>query len=291
MAASRVGSRATERILPGWLRVVVLAVLLAFALVPVLYVIIASISSDVDVAAGNLWPEDFNFGNYQQIWNTVPLARGLANSFLVAGVVAIVSSLLAAAAAYFLVRYRFRGRLTVLRSLVGLQSIPGTLLLVPIFVLFAFLGSKIGISIIGTTWGLIITYLTFAMPFATWVMVTYMRGLPCELDEAARIDGASSFTLFRTVILPLSWPGIVVAAVFSFLLGWNDVMYAQIMTKPSSRTVAVVLQVFSTGSEGGALPPYGQMMAASLVCAIPVVALYLGFQRFLVTGLTAGSDK
>lgn len=291
MAVAHVGARATERILPTWLRGVILAVLLSFALIPVLYVMLASISSDVDVAAGNIWPERFNFGNFAQIWDTVPLARGLANSFLVAGVVAIVSSLLAAAAAYFLVRYRFTGRLTVLRGLVGLQSIPGTLLLVPIFVLFAFVGSRLGIAVIGTTWGLIITYLTFAMPFATWVMVTYMRGLPRELDEAARIDGAGSLTLFLRVILPLSWPGIVVAAVFSFLLGWNDVMYAQIMTKPSSRTVAVVLQVFSTGSEGGALPPYGQMMAASLVCAIPVVALYLGFQRFLVTGLTAGSDK
>lgn len=291
MAAQHVGARATERILPNWLRALILAILLIFALVPVLYVVLASISSDVDVASGSIWPKNFNFGNYRQIWSTVPLASGLINSFVAAGVVAIVSSLLAAAAAYFLVRYQFRGRLTFLRALVGLQSIPGTLLLVPIFVLFAFIGSKIGITIIGTRWGLIITYLTFAMPFATWVMVTYMRGLPRELDEAARIDGANSFTLFRRVILPLSWPGIIVAGVFSFLLGWNDVMYAQIMTEPTSRTVAVVLQVFSAGSEGGALPPYGQMMAASLVCAIPVVALYLGFQRFLVAGLTAGSDR
>lgn len=291
MAVAHVGTEAAERILPNWLRNVILAVLLVFALLPVLYVLIASVSSDLDVTNGNIWPDQFNFGNYAQIWKTVPLARGLINSVLVAGIVAIVSAFLAAAAAYFLVRYNFRGKLGVLRGLVGLQSIPGTLLLVPIFVLFAFIGSKIGIQIIGTSWGLIITYLTFAMPFATWVMVTYMRGLPRELDEAGRIDGASSFRLFTSVILPLSWPGIVVAAVFSFLLGWNDVMYAQIMTEPSSRTVAVVLQVFSAGSEGGAVPPYGQMMAASLVCAIPVVALYLGFQRFLVTGLTSGSVK
>ena len=181
--------------------------------------------------------------------------------------------------------------MSALRGLVGLQSIPGTLLLVPLFVLFSTFSAQTGIKIVSTTWGLIVTYLTFALPFATWVLVTYMRGLPKELDEAARIDGASSFRLFTRVILPLSWPGIIVAGVFSFLLGWNDFMFASIMTNPESRTAAVVLQVFGSSSEGGALPPYGQLMAAALVCAISVVVLYLGFQRFLVTGLTSGSVK
>ena len=119
----------------------------------------------------------------------------------------------------------------------------------------------------------------------------FFRQLPLELEEAARIDGASSSRILRSIVLPLSWPGIVVSAIFAFLLGWNDVLFSTIMTTPNTRTVAVVLQVLGTTQEGGAVPIYGQMMAASIVCAAPVVALYLVFQRYLVGGLTAGSVK
>lgn len=175
--------------------------------------------------------------------------------------------------------------------MIGLQSLPGTLLLLPVFVVFASAGNYLGITVIGTSWGLFLAYLTFALPFAIWVMVTYLRGLPKELEEAARIDGASSVGVLFRIIFPLSWPGLVVAGVFSFLLGWNDVLFASVLTRPNTQTVAVVLQVFGSSSEGGALPLYGQMMAASLVCAAPVVILYLIFQRFLVGGLTAGGVK
>ncbi|MEV0127787.1 carbohydrate ABC transporter permease [Dactylosporangium sp. NPDC050688] len=114
---------------------------------------------------------------------------------------------------------------------------------------------------------------------------------PAELDEAARLDGASSWRILRSIIIPLSWPGLVVASIFAFLLGWNDVLFASVMTSPDSRTVAVALQVFGATQEGGAIPIYGQLMASALICALPVVVLYLVFQRFLVGGLTAGGVK
>jgi multiple sugar transport system permease protein len=193
--------------------------------------------------------------------------------------------------AYVLVRYSFRGRLSILRGLLALQSIPGTLLLLPVFVLFSSAAKVIGVQIIGSRWGLGITYLTFALPFSTWVMVTYLRGLPAELDEAARIDGASSWRILTRIVLPLSWPGLIVSAIFAFLLGWNDVLFASVMTDVDSRTAAVALQVFGATQEGGAIPVYGQLMAASLLCAAPVVLLYLVFQRYLVDGLTAGGVK
>jgi multiple sugar transport system permease protein len=122
-------------------------------------------------------------------------------------------------------------------------------------------------------------------------MVTYLRGLPRELEEAARIDGASSFGILTKIILPLSWPGIIVSGIFAFLLGWNDVLFASVMTNPESQTAAVALQIFATSTEGGAIPYYGQMMASALVCAAPVVFLYLFFQKYLVGGLTAGGVK
>jgi multiple sugar transport system permease protein len=183
------------------------------------------------------------------------------------------------------------GRLTILRGLVGLQSIPGTLMLLPVFVLYSSAGNYLGVTVIGTRWGLFLAYLTFALPFSTWVMVTYLRGLPRELEEAARTDGASTLVVLFRVVVPLSLPAIVVSAIFAFLLGWNDVLFASVLTRPQTQTAAVALQVFGSTQEGGAIPVYSQMMAAALICAAPVVLLYLIFQRYLVGGLTAGGVK
>jgi trehalose/maltose transport system permease protein len=286
-------SRSDEvaRLLPAPLRVAVLAVLLLAVLVPVLYMVFASVSSDLSVAAGAFWPTGLDLGNYSRIWTTTDLGRGLANSLLVAGGVAVLCALVSVLSAYVLVRFAFRGRLTVLRGLLALQSVPGTLMLLPVFVLFASAGTLLGVPVIGTRWALFLTYLTFGLPFSTWVMVTYLRGLPRELDEAARVDGASSWRVLTSIVVPLSWPGLVVSGIFAFLLGWNDVLFASVLTNPQTRTAAVSLQVFGATQEGGAIPLYGQLMAAALVCALPVVVLYLVFQRYLMSGLTAGGVK
>jgi multiple sugar transport system permease protein len=284
-------SAAVTRLLPRPVQVVVIVVLLVVILGPVSYVFFASVNSDLAVAAGAYLPHGLNFGNYARIWSTVDLAGGLKNSLIVAGTVAAVCAVVSVGTGYVLVRFAFFGRVTILRALLGLQSIPGTLLLLPVFVLFASLANLFSIQIIGTRPALFITYLTFALPFSTWVMVTYLRGLPPELDEAARIDGASSWRILRSIVLPLSWPGLVVSGIFAFLLGWNDVLFASVLTNPDTRTAAVALTVFGTTQEGGAIPVYGQLMAAALVCAAPVVVLYLAFQRYLVGGLTTGGVK
>ncbi|MCH6472038.1 carbohydrate ABC transporter permease [Sinomonas terrae] len=287
---SRQQSQVT-RLLPNWLIVVVIGVLALFVLAPVVYIVLASLNSDISVARGDFWPAVFTPDNYANIWTNVGLANGLMNSILVAGSTAIVSAALSIGTAYVLVRYQFFGRLTIMRGLLALQSVPGTLLVLPVFVLFSSSATYLGLQVIGTRWGLFITYLTFALPFSTWVMVTYLRGLPKELEEAARIDGATSLGILTKIILPLSWPGIIVSGIFAFLLGWNDVLFASVMTNPESQTAAVALQIFATSTEGGAIPYYGQMMASALVCAAPVVFLYLFFQKYLVGGLTAGGVK
>jgi multiple sugar transport system permease protein len=282
---------AVTRLLPRPLHAVLTTLLLVIVLGPIVYVVLGSTNTDLSVAAGDLWPRHFSLINYRRIWSTVDLGKGLINSVVVAGSVAIASAAVAVGSAYVLVRHRFRGRLTILRGLVGLQSVPGTLLLLPVFVLFATLASTFSITIIGTRWALFITYLTFALPFSTWVMVTYLRGLPGEVSEAARVDGASEWQILTRIVVPLSWPGLVVSAIFAFLLGWNDVLFASVMTNVDTRTAAVALQVFGATQEGGAIPVYGQMMAAAAVCAVPVVILYLLFQRYLISGLTAGGVK
>lgn len=288
---AEIGTAAAQRLLPRPLVAVIVAILLVVVLIPILYMVFASIGSDVATASGAFFPTELNLSNYAKVWTTVDLAGGLGNSVLVCALVAAFCALISVMTAYVIVRYPFRGRASYLRGLLVLQSIPGTVMLLPVFVLFSTIASTVGVQIVGTRWGLFITYLTFALPFSTWILVTYLRSLPRELEEAARIDGASSWRILTRVVVPLSWPGIVVAAIFAFLLGWNDVLFASVMTGPDSRTAAVVLQVFGATLEGGALPAYGQLMAASLILALPVVVLYLVFQRWLVGGLAAGSVK
>lgn len=278
-------------LIPVWLRVVVIVIILAAIAIPMMYVVFGSVNSDLGVASGQYFPSSFTLTNYVKMWTTVGLAKGMINSIIIAGSTAVVATAVATVTAYVLVRFTFLGRVTLLRSLLIVQSIPGTLLVLPIFVVFSSVSSYIGIQVIGTRWGLFITYLTFALPFATWVMVTYLRGLPIELEEAARVDGASNLRIVRQIIVPLSWPGIIVAGIFSFLQGWNDVLFASVMTNSNTQTVSIALNIFSSSQSGGSLPLYGQLMAASLTCAAPVVILYLCFQRWLVGGLTAGSVK
>jgi trehalose/maltose transport system permease protein len=288
---NRTATGEAHRLLPRPLLVIVTVILCAMVLIPTSYIVLASLNSDIGVAEGQFWPSTFSLESYGKIWTTANLATGLANSLIVCAFTAVSSALLGTITAYVLVRYTFTGRLTILRGLVGLQSIPGTLMLLPVFVLFSSAGNYLGLTVVGTRWGLFIAYLTFALPFSTWVMVTYLRGLPRELEEAGRMDGASIVGILSRIIIPLSLPGIVVSGIFAFLLGWNDVLFASVLTRPQTQTAAVALSAFGATQEGGALPVYSQVMAAALVTAAPVVVLYLIFQRYLVGGLTAGGVK
>ena len=287
----RTATGEAHRLLPTPLLAGVTVLLCAMVLVPTLYIVLASLNTDVGVASGEFWPGSFSLDSYSRIWTTADLATGQLNSILVCAFVAVASALLGTVTAYVLVRYTFTGRLTILRGLVGLQSIPGTLMLLPVFVLFSSAGNYLGLTVVGTRWGLFLAYLTFALPFSTWVMVTYLRGLPRELEEAGRMDGASTLRILFRIIMPLSLPAIVVSGIFAFLLGWNDVLFASVLTRPETQTAAVALSAFGATQEGGAIPVYSQVMAAALTSAAPVVLLYLVFQRYLVGGLTAGGVK
>lgn len=277
--------------LPPVARGICVTLLCVFALAPVVYLVVMSIGSDLDVIRGRLVPESWRPSNYVHVWSTVNLARGLLNSVITSLSAAVLSTVVALGVAYCLTRFTFLGRRTILRGLLGLQTIPSGMLILPLFVTFASAKAYFDLAIVGTRTGLVVTYLTFALPLSTWLLVTFLRTIPVVLEEAALVDGLGRIGALVRVILPLALPGMVVATIFSFLTGWNDVLFASILTRPDTRTVAIDLQVFGQAQQGGALPLYGQLLAASVVCAIPVVALYFGCQRFLVGGLTAGSVK
>jgi multiple sugar transport system permease protein len=225
------------------------------------------------------------------MWSTVNLAQGLVNSLIISGAASIIAVILAVGAAYVLTRFTFLGRRPYIYLLIGLQAVPGVMLLLPLFAVFASIQVAIHFLLIGTYEVVILTYLTFALPFATWLMMSYLGSIPVELEESALVDGATRLKALWHVVVPLALPGMVVALVFSFLIGWNDVLFASVLTSPATRTVAVQVQAFSSAQEGGALPLYGQLMGAAIVSAIPVVLLYMIFQRYLIGGLTAGGVK
>jgi ABC-type glycerol-3-phosphate transport system permease component len=283
--------RDPDRLLPrpvGWL---VLGLISIFVLVPVLFLLIVSVTPASQVSLGTLIPTTLEFANYLDIWSTVALGRGMINSLLICGVAGLLAVIVGTFAAFPLERFRFRGRRPFLYSVIGIQLIPGTMLLLPLFAVFAFIQVFLGIVVIGSYWALMLTYLTFSLPFAIWLMVAYLRTIPRELEEAAMVDGLSQFKALLRVTMPLALPGMIVAFVFAFLLGWNDVLFASVLTNDTTRTLAVDLQVFSFNQDGLSVPQYGQLMAAGVVAAVPVVTLYLVLQRYLVGGLTLGGVK
>jgi ABC-type glycerol-3-phosphate transport system permease component len=281
----------TQEILPPWVRLPLTIVLAIFILIPVVYMLLLSVTPDIEINNGQLLPTHWAFGNYVQMWSTINLAQGLFNSILISMAASVIAVCLAVGAAYVITRFHFRGRIAYLYSLIGLQAVPNVMLLLPLFVLFVSIQSIIHVALVGTYTGVIITYLTFSLPFATWLLISYLANIPLDIEEAAMIDGATRLQTLWLMVVPLALPGLVVALVFSFLTGWNDVLFASVLTSPATQTVAVQLQAFSSSQEGGALPLYGQLMSAALISGLPVVILYMVFQKYLIGGLTAGSVK
>lgn len=283
--------RDARELLPQPVRVGAIVCFVTVITLPIAFMLLLSITPDPEIGSGQLIPSHWAFDNYVKMWSTVNLGRGLANSLIICGLSSAIAVIFAVGAAYVLSRFDFKGRFPYLYSLIALQSVPHVMLLLPLFVLFSSIQTAIPFRLIGTYQGPVITYLTFALPLATWLMVSYLSSIPVELEEAALVDGATRFQALRKVVVPLALPGMVVALVFSFLVGWNDVLFASVLTSPDTRTLAVELQTFSAAQQGGSLPLYGQMMGASVVSALPVVILYMVFQRYLIGGLTAGGVK
>lgn len=280
-----------DRLLPGPVSLGVKIVIGLVVAVPVLYAVDLSFSPQFAILSGSVLPSRIVWQNYVTIWSATPLAQGFLNSALVSGVAAALAVCVASMAAYPLARYRFRLRTPMLYSAIGLQLIPGPMVLLPLFVIFSLVQSVIGISLIGSYWGVMITYLAFALPLAVWLMVGYVSTIPRELEEAVFVDGGGHLQALVRVVAPLALPGMVVTFLFALLVGWNDVLFAAVLTNNDTRTLAVDLSTFIQTQEGVALPQYSQLMAAAVIASVPIVVVYLILQRYLISGLGAGALK
>jgi multiple sugar transport system permease protein len=276
---------------PRWVRVarvVILALLALFTLAPIYVMISSSVKPLVDVQGDfHWWPSRLTIRPFIDIWHTVPLARYFVNSAIVSSVAMAFSVLVAILAAYAVSRYRFHGRQVFSVTVLSTQMFPGILFLLPLFLIYVNLSKVTGINLYGSRLGLIITYLTFSLPFSIWMLAGYFDSIPRELDESASVDGAGPLRTLATVILPTALPGVVAVAVYSFMTAWGEVLFASVMTGEDSRTLAVGLQGYATSND----VYWNQVMAASLVVSIPVVAGFLALQRHFVSGLTAGAVK
>ncbi|MFJ9210111.1 carbohydrate ABC transporter permease [Streptomyces sp. L-9-10] len=271
-----------------WTRRVVLTVLAAFALLPVYVMVSSSLKPLQDVAGKFQWfPTNLTIRPYFDIWKTVPLAKYFVNSLIVAGSATVLSVVIAVFAAYAVSRYRFRGKRVFTVTVLSTQMFPGILFLLPLFLIFVNIGNSTGVELYGSRGGLILTYLTFSLPFSIWMLIGYFDSIPRELDEAAMVDGCGPIRALFRVVVPAAVPGIVAVAVYAFMTAWGEVLFASVMTNDATRTLAVGLQGYATQND----VYWNQIMAASLVVSVPVVVGFLLLQRYLVAGLTAGAVK
>ncbi|MET7511245.1 carbohydrate ABC transporter permease [Streptomyces albidoflavus] len=271
-----------------WTRWIFLAVLTVFVLVPIYVMISSSLKPLQDVSGEFRWiPSGLTIRPYFDIWETVPLAKYFVNSLIVAGAATVFSVIVAVFAAYGVSRYRFRGKRVFTVTVLSTQMFPGILFLLPLFLIYVNIGNATGIALFGSRGGLILTYLTFSLPFSIWMLIGYFESVPRELDEAATVDGCGPLGALFRVVVPAATPGIVAVGVYSFMTAWGEVLFASVMTNDTTRTLSIGLQSYATQND----VYWNQVMAASLVVSVPVVAGFLLLQRYLVAGLTAGSVK
>ncbi|CAH1687825.1 Sugar ABC transporter permease [Hyphomicrobiales bacterium] len=262
---------------------VIIAILIV-ALFPFYYAIVSSFRTGTELFIPRLWPERFDLTNYAQIFTQQAFGLNILNSMLVAAVVVAVSLFLGMTAAYALARMRFRGRGPMLFLILAVSMFPQIAVLSGMFELVRALGLYDRLP------GLMLANLLLTLPFTVWILTTFMRELPKELEEAAIADGATAWQSVRLVFLPLMLPAMVPTGLLAFILAWNEFLFAFTLTLSSeSRTVPVAIALLSGGSRQEL--PWGPIMAASVVVTLPLIVLVLIFQRKIVAGLTAGAVK
>ncbi|MCP4403086.1 MAG: carbohydrate ABC transporter permease [bacterium] len=253
-------------------------------LVPVLWMLSTSIKTMEEMFTIPLrWiPEHPTWEAFIRIWTDYPFARYFANSLIVVSAATMLSLAFSALAGYGASRFQFRGKGMFLTFLLVTQMFPSIMLLIPYFKVMKTLG------LINTHLGLILCYISFTIPFCSWMMLGYFQSIPKELDAAARIDGCGRFRIFWQIVLPLTLPGLVATAMYAFLVGWNEYMFALILTTSEPmKTLAVGIGQLI----GQYRIAWNDLMAVSLVASIPLTIIFLFLQKYLISGLTAGAVK
>jgi ABC-type glycerol-3-phosphate transport system permease component len=257
--------------------------MVAAILFPLYWVAIASFTAEGQLfAQPALVPQALVLDHYRALFGGRDFWTPVRNSLVVAGATTVLCLVLGSICAYALARLRFPGKSTVLALVLAVSMFPQISIVSPLYLLLRELG------LLNTYPGLVLPYLTFAMPLTLWLLVGFFRQLPPELEEAGLMDGAGRLRTLWEIILPLSWPGIATAAILTFLYSWNEFLFALSFTLgPERHTVPVAITLF----RGQYQVPWGQILAAAMVATVPVAALALAAQRRIIAGLTSGAVK
>ena len=266
----------------GWASANTLIVVVA--LFPVFWIVMLSLKSPETLGDGRLIPSSWSFENYKGIFQQSIFTDALRNSIGIALIATLISVVLASMAAYAIARLDFPGKALILGAALAIAMFPPISIVGPLYNMWRNLG-------LFDTWpGLIIPYMTFALPLAIFTMSSFFREIPWELEQAAAIDGATPFQAFTKVIAPLAAPGVFTTAILVFIFAWNDFLFAVSLTSTSNaQTVPAAISQFAGASQFQ--QPTGSIAAAAAIVTVPIVIMVLVFQRRIVAGLTAGAVK
>ncbi len=268
---------------PWWLWICVFSIVV-FCLLPFYWLVNISLKTGADLSTGNIIPPNPSLKNYSSIFHNSSFTRALANSAIVALTTTFIGVIVGSFAAYALARLKMRGKYLLLGIVLSITTFPQIAIAAPLFKLWTDIG------LYNTLIGLIIPYLTFALPLSIYILVSFFREIPRDLEEAALVDGATNFEAFRKVVVPLAAPGLATTAILTFIAAWNEFLLATTLTSSiTARTVPVAISQFTGSSQFEV--PLGTQSAASVVISIPLIVLVLLFQKRIVAGLTAGAVK
>jgi multiple sugar transport system permease protein len=260
-----------------------LLVVLAFALFPFYWMVSSSLKEQTDLLASPpVWLFTPTLANYQAIFADQTVTNAILNSLIVASATTVLSLLLGAPAAYALARFEFRGKADLWFWFISNRMVSPIVLALPVYVLSRQVG------LLNTHWVLILVYLTFNLPIVVWICTDQFRSIPRDLEQSARLEGASQFDIFWRIYLPLGIPGVAVSAIFAFIFSWNELLYALVLiTSQGLKTAPVIATNFMSGYE----LPWGKIMATGTLIVLPVTVFALVVSRHMVRGLTMGATK
>ena len=261
-------------------------VLVLVSVFPFFYALATSFKTGPALFDSSLLPTSVSWSNYISLFTLAeqPFGRHILNSVMVSVLVVAISLFLGVSAAYALGRISFKGRGLSLTAILGVSMFPQVAVLAGMFELIRFLG------LYNKALGLVLPYMIFTLPFTVWVLTTFMKQLPKELEEAAIMDGCSPFRIIKDVFMPLLWPALVSTGLLAFIAAWNEFLFAlTFVLDNNERTVPVSISLISGASKYEI--PWGNIMAASVLVTLPLLALVLAFQKKIVSGLTAGAVK
>jgi multiple sugar transport system permease protein len=268
---------------PWWLYLAVAGVVI-FCLLPFYWLLNISLKSGPDLSSADIFPPNPTLDNYQSIFQNADFTRALANSAIVSLVTTFLGIVVGSFAAYALARLKMNFKFILLGIVLTISTFPQIAIAAPLFRLWSDIG------LYNTLIGLVIPYLTFALPLSIYILVSFFREIPKDLEEAALVDGATNFQAFVKVIVPLAAPGLATTAILAFIAAWNEFLLATTLTSSrDARTVPVAISQFTGSSQFEV--PLGTQSAASVVISIPLIVLVLLFQKRIVAGLTAGAVK